>query len=79
MTGAPLPKAVYFNTCYSHVGENYAISVAGIYRPNEDGSKIDEAPNSGGISAANATADMRAGEATYADGWYKSITDYMFG
>lgn len=79
MTGATLTKAIYFNTCYSHVGEHYGISVVGIYRPNADGSKIDEAPNSGGISAGEAASDIRAGEATYADGWYRSITDYMFG
>ncbi|MBM3643665.1 MAG: cytochrome C [Alphaproteobacteria bacterium] len=79
MTGAAIPKAIYFNTCYSHVGKDYGISVAGVYRPNEDGSKIDEAPNSGGISAREATPDIRAGEATYADGWYQSITNYMFG
>ena len=79
MTGAALPKGIYFNTCYSHVGANYGISVVGIYRPSADGSKIDEAPSSGGISAREATPDIRAGEATYADGWYRSITDYMFG
>lgn len=79
MTGGTPPKALYFNTCYSHVGDNYGISIVGVYRPNADGSKIDEAPNSGGISAREAAADIRAGEATYADGWYRSITDYMFG
>ncbi|MBM3646797.1 MAG: cytochrome C [Alphaproteobacteria bacterium] len=79
MTGAAIPNAIYFNTCYSHVGENYGISVVGVYRPNADGTKIDEAPNSGGISAQGATPDIRAGEATYADGWYRSITNYMFG
>jgi sulfide dehydrogenase [flavocytochrome c] flavoprotein subunit len=50
LRGEAAPSAVYFNTCYSHVGEDYGISIVGVFRPNADGSAIVEVPNSGGVS-----------------------------
>lgn len=77
--GQTPPEAVYFNTCYSHVGENYGISVVNIFRPNADGTAIAEVPNSGGVSPRGDLPDHRRQEAIYADAWYESITGYMFG
>ncbi|TVR05853.1 MAG: cytochrome C [Salinarimonadaceae bacterium] len=81
LRGEPAPEnPVYFNTCYSHVGADYGISVAGVYRLDADG-KIIETPDSGGISPRGPLADhahQRAREAVYADGWYESITRDMF-
>jgi len=77
--GQTPPEAVYFNTCYSHVGENYGISVVGIFRPNADGTAIVEVPNSGGVSPRGDLPEHRQREAIYADAWYESITGYMFG
>lgn len=80
--GRAPPDPVYFNTCYSHVGENYAISVVGVYRAT--GGKLVEVEGSGGISPRNATlsaerrVEHRRLEALYADGWYESITKEMF-
>jgi sulfide dehydrogenase [flavocytochrome c] flavoprotein subunit len=75
--GATPPEAVYFNTCYSHVGEAYGISVVGIYRPGPAG--FVEVPNSGGVSPRGVLPEQRRLEAIYADAWYASITRDMFG
>jgi sulfide dehydrogenase [flavocytochrome c] flavoprotein subunit len=77
--GQTPPEPVYFNTCYSHVGENYGISVVGIFRPNADGTAITEVPNSGGVSPRGDLPEQRRLEAIYADAWYDSITRSMFG
>jgi NADPH-dependent 2,4-dienoyl-CoA reductase/sulfur reductase-like enzyme len=77
--GQAVPEAVYFNTCYSHVGEGYGISVVGIFRPNADGTAITEVPNSGGVSPRGELPEQRRLEAIYADAWYYSITRSMFG
>jgi sulfide dehydrogenase [flavocytochrome c] flavoprotein subunit len=75
--GQPPANASYFNTCYSHVGDEYGISVVGIFRPGANG--FVETPNSGGVSPRGDLPDQRRLEALYADAWYASITDYMFG
>lgn len=79
LRGEAPPEAVYFNTCYSHAGEDYGISVVGIFRPNADGTAIVEVPNSGGVSPRGDLPGQRRLEATYADSWYASITQDMFG
>jgi sulfide dehydrogenase [flavocytochrome c] flavoprotein subunit len=76
--GQAVPEPVYFNTCYSHVGAEYGISVVNIFRPNADGTAIAEVPNSGGISPRGDLPDQRRAEALYADAWYDSITRSMF-
>lgn len=82
LAGRPVPDAVYFNTCYSHVGEDYGISIVGVFRAT--GGRLTEVQGSGGISPRNAAlqgdrrAEHRRLEAIYADGWYESITKEMF-
>ncbi|MBB5690184.1 FAD-dependent oxidoreductase [Roseomonas alkaliterrae] len=82
LSGRPVPEAVYFNTCYSHVGEDYGISIVGVFRAQ--GGRLIEVEGSGGISPRNAAlpegrrAEHRRLEALYADGWYESITREMF-
>jgi sulfide dehydrogenase [flavocytochrome c] flavoprotein subunit len=83
LRGQEPPDPVFFNTCYSHVGPEYGISIVGIYRA--EGDRFVEVPNSGGISPRNQTmtperrAEQRRLEAHYADGWYESLTRQMFG
>ncbi len=48
----PPASPVYFNTCYSHVGDEYGISVVGVFRPSDNG--FTETPNSGGVSPRGA-------------------------
>jgi NADPH-dependent 2,4-dienoyl-CoA reductase/sulfur reductase-like enzyme len=78
LRGESPPEAVYYNTCYSHVGEGYGISVVNIYRPNAEGTAIVEVPNAGGISPRGDLPEQRRLEALYADAWYESITRDMF-
>ncbi|WP_237217431.1 NAD(P)/FAD-dependent oxidoreductase [Falsiroseomonas oryziterrae] len=78
LRGERPPEALYYNTCYSHVGEDYGISIVGIFRPNAEGSAIVEVPNSGGVSPRGNLPEQRRLEAVYADAWYESITRDMF-
>ena len=72
----PPGDPTYFNTCYSHVGAQYGISVVNIFRATDAG--FVETPNSGGVSPRGDLPDQRRLEARYADSWYRSITNYMF-
>jgi len=77
LRGRTTPEPSWVNTCYSHIGTDYAISVAGVYRGTEKG--VIEVPNSGGVSPKEWPLENRKLEAAYADGWYASITADMFG
>lgn len=55
---APPAAPVYFNTCYSHVGEEYGISVVGVFRPHAERTDFVETPQSGGVSPRGITQDM---------------------
>jgi sulfide dehydrogenase [flavocytochrome c] flavoprotein subunit len=81
LEGREAPKdPIYFNTCYSHVGDDYGISVVGVFRPSEKG--FVETPNSGGVSPRGPLAEQKTQrklEAQYADSWYASITKDAFG
>ena len=69
------PKLI--NTCYSLVKPDYGISVAGVYAPAKG--LLADVQGAGGVSAANAPASVRATEAQYAEGWFKTITREVFG
>ena len=72
------PEPVYVNTCYSLLAADYGISVAAVYRLNDEG-EIAPVPGSGGVSPPDAPLAFRRAEADYARGWYASITDDMYG
>ena len=69
------PKLI--NTCYSLVAPDYGIHVAGVYRPVNG--VLTEIEGSGGVSKADAPRDVRALEASFANGWFKTITTEVFG
>jgi sulfide dehydrogenase [flavocytochrome c] flavoprotein chain len=69
------PKLI--NTCYSLVAPDYGINVAGVYRPVNG--VLTEVEGSGGVSAADAPRATRALEATFANGWFDTITNEVFG
>lgn len=71
----PAPEAYWTNTCYSLVGPEYGISVAGVYRV-QDGVI---AEISGGVSPSAAPDATRALEAEYAVGWYNAICQDTWG
>jgi sulfide dehydrogenase [flavocytochrome c] flavoprotein subunit len=69
------PKLI--NTCYSLVAPDYGISVAGVYAP-VNGLWTD-VKGAGGVSPAKAPASDRKAEAVFANGWFKTITEDVFG
>jgi hypothetical protein len=69
----PTPKLI--NTCYSLVAPDYGISVANTYAPK--GAVI--ADIGGGVSPAKVPRSYREAEANYANGWFKAITEEVFG
>ena len=75
--GSSPDQAKLINTCYSLVAPDYGISVAGVYRA-ADG-QLKEVEGSGGVSPIDATSSTRALEARLADGWFKTITEEVFG
>jgi len=73
---APAPPKL-INTCYSLVAPDYGISIAGVYEPR--GGLLAEVPGSGGVSPLDAPKEIRALEANYAEGWFRTITAEVFG
>ncbi|RKK05177.1 cytochrome C [Pseudoroseomonas wenyumeiae] len=79
LRGAAPPEPVFVNTCYSHIGPDYAISVANIFHADTGAGSFLEVPGSGGTSPRGGLPEQRRLEALHADGWYASITRDMFG
>jgi hypothetical protein len=77
LRGAQPTEPKLINTCYSLVKPDYGISVAGVYAPAKG--LLTDVPGAGGVSPAKAPASVRAAEAVYAEGWYKTITSEVFG
>jgi len=77
LAGRAPPPASFANTCYSLIGPDWGISVAGVYAA--DGDAIVEIPDSGGVSPIDADAAFRKAEAEYGAGWYASITADIWG
>jgi sulfide dehydrogenase [flavocytochrome c] flavoprotein subunit len=65
------------NTCYSFLAPGYAISVSAVYQLS--GNELVSVKGSGGVSSLKAELSVRRAEALYAQGWYESITNEMFG
>ncbi len=65
------------NTCYSIIGPDYGISIAGVFKP--DGTMLKEVVGSGGVSPIDAPQQNRVLEAQYADDWFRIITHEVFG
>jgi sulfide dehydrogenase [flavocytochrome c] flavoprotein subunit len=77
MAGQETVSAKNVNTCYSLVTPDYAISVAAVYDV-VDG-KIVAVKGAGGVSPMGASPQVRKQEAVYTRGWYRSITDEVWG
>jgi sulfide dehydrogenase [flavocytochrome c] flavoprotein subunit len=69
------PKLI--NTCYSLVAPDYGISVAGVYTP-VNGLWTD-VKGAGGVSPAKVDSSFRQMEANFANGWFKTVTEEVFG
>jgi sulfide dehydrogenase [flavocytochrome c] flavoprotein subunit len=75
------PQPSYVNTCYSVIAPGDGISVAMVYRYNNETGKIDKVKGSGGLTPgyAKSSMEMRAREEQYAHSWFKNITNDVFG
>ena len=69
------PKLI--NTCYSLVAPDYGISIAGVYQPSDG--QLKDVEGAGGVSPLDAPSSTRALEARYANEWFKTITEEVFG
>lgn len=71
-------RALLMNTCYSLVGPEYGISVAGVYQSNNQDNRLSSLPGTGGTSEAGDQPALRQSEADFARGWYANLTEEMF-
>ena len=76
LRGEEMPDPSYVNTCYSLLSPDYGISVAAVYRYDQDRGIY---KTGGGVSPLQADEKYRKQEARYAKGWYDSITMDSFG
>jgi hypothetical protein len=67
------------NTCYSLVGPEYGITVAGVYTAGDAALAFHEVEGAGGVSPADAPPEFRAAEADHARSWYATITGQIWG
>ena len=58
---------------------DYGISVVNVYRTANAALKSKCRGLSGGVSPASAPADYRASEAVYAEAWFRTITNEIWG
>jgi sulfide dehydrogenase [flavocytochrome c] flavoprotein subunit len=77
LAGAAPVQPKLINTCYSLVAPDYGISIAGVYRPANG--QLSEVEGAGGVSPLDAPRSIRAQEALYADGWFRTLTAEVFG
>ena len=77
LRGETPPEPRLINTCYSLVAPDYGISVAGVYRPANG--VLADIEGAGGTSPLDAPDAQRVQEASYAETWFKTITDEAFG
>ena len=74
---AALKPEKLIDASYSLLAPDYAISMAGVYRPVGD--TIALVAGAAGASPLDAPAELRVREARYAHGWFKTITEEVFG
>ena len=65
------------NTCYSVIAPNYGITVAGVYQPVNG--MLADVQGAGGVSPIDAPRSTRAQEALFAEGWFNTLTNEVFG
>jgi sulfide dehydrogenase [flavocytochrome c] flavoprotein subunit len=81
LNGTEVPQPSYVNTCYSVIAPGDGISVAAVYRYNNESGKVEAVKDAGGLTPAydKTTMEMRAREEQYAHSWFNNITRDIFG
>lgn len=77
LRGEEPPQGVLLNTCYSLVAPDYGISVAGVYRLNDE-RLLKSVEGSGGNSPLEVADGFRQAEADHARDWYAAQTSRLF-
>ncbi len=77
MNGRSTQPPSLANTCYSLIGEKYAISVAAVYKLSPKG--IVGIKGAGGLTPMDASEQQLSAEALYAVGWYDSLSKDIWG
>lgn len=77
LAGEPMPNPSWINTCYSMIAPKHAISVAMVYRLNQEGN-IEEIKDAGGLTPATASRSDLERESIYAHSWFNNITRDVF-
>lgn len=75
----PVGVPSYVNTCYSLGAEDWAFSVAAVYRYNAEQDIIAGVKGAGGLSPMDASAEDRKREVAYAHSWYDNICKDIWG
>lgn len=80
LNGDPDPDSPsYVNTCYSILGPDYGISVAGVYRLDEANNMIVSIEGSGGVTPLDSLPRYLSREVTYAYSWFDNLIHDMMG
>lgn len=77
LRGEEPPQGALLNTCYSLVAPDYGISVAGVYRLNDE-RLLKSVEGSGGNSPLEVAGGFRQAEADHARDWYAAQTSRLF-
>lgn len=78
LNGREPGRTAFSNGCYSLVGDDYAISIVGIYRLSADGLSIEAVPDAGGTSPLAASDEEHLIDVQYAYSWYNNFTQDVF-
>jgi sulfide dehydrogenase [flavocytochrome c] flavoprotein subunit len=79
LNGEEVGTPSYVNTCYSLIGKDWGVSVAMVYRLNEDGQTIAGVEGAGGLTPMDASPEARRRAVQYAYSWFNNITADIFG
>jgi len=79
MNGKAVGTPSFINTCYSIAAEDWAFSVAAVYRLNMEKNLIGGVKGAGGLSPMDASAEDRKREVAYAHSWYNNIKKDIWG
>jgi sulfide dehydrogenase [flavocytochrome c] flavoprotein subunit len=77
LAGDPPPVPTFANACYSLVGEEYGVSIASIYKVNDEG-VIVGVEGSGGISPIDDAPNRPVLEAVYQKNWHRTFAADVF-
>ncbi|HEY9079315.1 FCSD flavin-binding domain-containing protein [Magnetovibrio sp.] len=79
LAGKAVGTPSYVNTCYSIAGTDYGFSVAAVYRYDAEKDVIAGVKGAGGLTPADASAEMRRREVEFAYSWYNNICKDTWG